>query len=419
MCLGWLFSAVDIILLILFQKAIASSLAIEIQTVRIAIGVGLLGSALGGVLFAQLGDRFGRVKALGWAVVLYSLATGGMAFAQGSESLMVLRFLAGVGTGGEWSIGFALLAEVWYRGSRGAMGGLVAAMFNLGTFVAIGLYQSPLGWRGAFAVMVAPALLVIWLRRVVPESPIWLEFQRARKAGELSDELARAVRRPPVISCFRGPLKWITLKVTFLFCVMNFAFYSFSTVFINYLQADVSGGGLGLTTRQELPYQLTLNVAGLVSVILAGALSDRLGRRGAFTFFCALGGVGFYALYHVMPPQMVPGAVAWGLIFAFALCCTGFGINGVMGVLSPELYPTHLRSTGPGFAQNVGKGLGGLSGPPLAGLLVADVGYESVLVLPGFAFLLLTALIWLLPKVGGRPVQGIESAAYLSAQEEA
>ena len=75
-CLGWFFSAVDTVLLILFQKQVAESLGVDPQAIRIAIGVGLLGSAVGGIVFAQLGDRFGRVRTLGWSVVIYSVATG-------------------------------------------------------------------------------------------------------------------------------------------------------------------------------------------------------------------------------------------------------------------------------------------------------------------------------------------------------
>src|SRR5512135_139626 len=141
-CLGWFFSAVDTVLLILFQKEVASTLGVDPQAIRIAIGVGLLGSAFGGIVLAQLGDRLGRVRTLGWSVILYSVATGGMAVAPNAPILMAFRFLAGVGTGGEWSLGFALIAEVWPRARRGTLGGIVSAMFNLGTFLAIGLYQS-------------------------------------------------------------------------------------------------------------------------------------------------------------------------------------------------------------------------------------------------------------------------------------
>ena len=415
--LGWLFSAVDIILLILFKEEIAQDLNIELQAVRIAIGVGLLGSAFGGLIFAPLGDRLGRVRALGLSIIVYSVATALMAFADSIESLYALRFIAGVGTGAEWSIGFALLSEVWSQKSRGTAGGLVAAMFNLGTFIAIGLYGSPLGWRWAFGIMVAPALVAIVIRRLIPESPIWQKLNRAREEGELSDSLREAVDRLPAVAAFKGHAKWVTLKTTTIFAIMNLGFYAFSTEFLSFIRADpISDGGLGLDKAQEFPFLIALNLSGLISVFVAGWLSDVLGRRKAFVIFCCIGLIGFGWLSVLLSPDALPQLSTtqqtWtaaqlstlydALVPAFCICCMGFGVNGVMGIFTPELFPTYLRSTGPGVSQNLGKGIGGLMGPPLAGVLVGMHGYAFVLSLPVWVFLAIALLIWTLPEVGGR-----------------
>ena len=412
-CLGWLFSAVDIVLLILFQAPVAEALGVEAQAVRIAIGVGLLGGAVGGVAFAQLGDRHGRVRALGWAVIVYSLATGGMALSPGVGTLMAFRFVAGVGTGGEWALGFALIAEVWPSASRGRVGGLVTAMFNVGTFLAIALYQSGLAWRSAFALMIAPAAGVLWLRSRVPESPVWEELQAARRAGTLGETLSAELTRAPVGALLRTPWRAVTLRTTLLFAVLSFAFYGFSTVFINYLQHPATQGGLGLDRRGEAPYQLALNIAAMIGVILAGTLSDRLGRRPVFTAFCALGVAG-YAWLHALTTAHGGGPPSPLLLWAFVTICAGYGVNGVLGAMAPELFPTHLRATGPGFAQNIGKGVGGMTGPPLAGYLVGQWGFPLVLAAPGALMALCAGLVWLLPKVGGREVRGVEDAAFLT-----
>ncbi len=401
--LGWLFSAVDIILLILFQEEIATDLNLELQAVRIAIGVGLLGSALGGLFFSQLGDRWGRVKALALSIILYSLATGLMAFAQSKTQLYGLRLVAGIGTGAEWSIGFALLSEVWSRKSRGRIGGLVASMFNIGTFLAIAFFQSPLGWRYSFGIMVFPALFAIFLRRFIPESQVWLRFQEAKQKGILNSELQQEASRTPIHAAFMGQNRWLTIRLILLFTLMNLGFYSFSTVFINFLKASHDQGGLALDKAGQLPFQLLLNVASLLSVILAGTLSDFLGRKKASFAFCCVGFVGFLLLYTQLDVSNLQQAkVTSSLMLPFTLCCIGFGLNGVMGIYAPELFATHLRSTGPGLSQNLGKGIGGMMGPPLAGALVVSQGYPFVLSLPAWLFLLIAMLLFTLPEVGGK-----------------
>lgn len=409
-CLGWFFSAVDTILLILFQKEVAAALGVGPQTVRIAIGVGLLGSAVGGMVFAQLGDRIGRVRTLGWSIVLYSLATAGMALSPSAGFLMVFRFLAGIGTGGEWSVGFALITEVWPRATRGMLGGVVSAMFNLGTFLVIGFYQAGIGWRAAFGLMVLPALGVVWLRRKVPESPVWVALQNARASGEVEKHLAAAMERAPLSALLRGRMLGVVAKLTLIFTISNFAFYAFSTIFINYLQQSPAEGGLGLDARGQAPYQIVLNCGGLIGLVVAGILSDKLGRRGAFSLFCLIGVVGYGLLFFIART----GTSETGLLFVFSVICLSFGIGAVAGSIAAELFPTYLRSTGPGVCQNLGKGIGGMLGPVLAGVLVPRFGFAPVLAMPGICLAALALLIWLLPNVGGREVQPVEGDAFLT-----
>jgi MFS family permease len=102
------------------------------------------------------------------------------------------------------------------------------------------------------------------------------------------------------------------------------------------------------------------------------------------------------------------------LILVFAVVVLGYGINGVVGTLMAELFPTHLRSTGPGFCQNLGKGIGGMAGPPIAGALAKAASYPIALALPGVIILVLAGLIWLLPRVSSRELRPIEGDDYLT-----
>ena len=180
---------------------------------------------------------------------------------------------------------------------------------------------------------------------------------------------------------------------------------------MNYLQQTPGAGGLGLDKAGQFPYLVVLNGASGVSALLAGLASDRAGRRAVYSVLCLGGAAGSALLYAIL--HGAGGGVPGGLLATFAVVTASYGINGVIGVISSELFPTHLRSTGPGFAQNVGKGIGGMVGPPLAGALVVSAGYPLVLALPGLLLLVLSALIFTLPAVGGREVRAVEDRSFL------
>ena len=218
-------------------------------------------------------------------------------------------------------------------------------------------------------------------------------------------KLLSEIRKPPFTAAFTGESKWVTYKLILLFSLMNLGFYSFSTIFINFLKADIHLGGIALDKIGQLPFQLLLNLASLLSVILAGAISDYWGRKKSSLIFCMIGLIGFLYLNRVIQVGGDIQQIPTQLMLPFALCCTGFGINGVMGIFAPELFPTHLRSTSPGVSQNIGKGIGGMLGPWLAGTLVISHGYAFVLSLPGWLFILVSLLVLTLPEVGGRSLE--------------
>ena len=200
-----------------------------------------------------------------------------------------------------------------------------------------------------------------------------------------------------------GQQRWLTYRLIILFTLMNLGFYSFSTVFINFLKASYEQGGLALDKSAQLPFQLLLNVASLLSIILAGFISDFLGRKKASFLFCVVGFIGFLSLYaQLYDLDLKNESASLSLMLPFTLCCVGFGMNGVMGIYAPELFATHLRSTGPGLSQNLGKGLGGMIGPPLAGILVVSHGFPLVLSLPAGLFLVIALLLFTFPEVAGK-----------------
>src|SRR5262245_12055474 len=138
----------------------------------------LFASALGGLLFGFLADRIGRTRALMGSILVYSLASFACGLTETIQQLAVFRFILGLGMGGEWTTGAALIAETWPARHRGKALGLMQSAWAIGEMIAAGVTLSVLprfGWRAVFFVGVLPALVVLWIRRDVPESQIWLE----------------------------------------------------------------------------------------------------------------------------------------------------------------------------------------------------------------------------------------------------
>jgi len=406
------------VLLLLLREDIAADLHVSGASLDTAIGVGLMSSAVGAVLFAQLGDRFGRTRALALAVLVYSLGTGAMALSWDVWSLVGFRALSGIGTGGEWSLGFALISEVWRSKRRGAIGGVVQSMFNVGTIVGV-LLGLAFGssWRVVFGLATLPALGVAYIRLRVPESKLWVRMQVARRDGTVPPDLAEAMRRAPLGEIFRGRLLKVTLAASALFTLMNYSFYIFGSHIAPFVTAPVGAGGLGWTRNQAGPVFMAMTLVGGLSAGFSGYLSDLYGRRRVFSTLCGFGALAFTALFFVLR-HLDPDrpAAFWVAVVAVS---AAYGINGVVGALFAELYPTHLRATGPGFVSNLGKFLAG-GAPLLGGWLIhafgaADprFGWSVGLSAPALCYVGLTALIWSLPRVTGREMDAVERDAFL------
>src|SRR6516162_5363104 len=175
--LGWMFDHYDMMLFAFVARAIGDEWQWgEAFATRKALllGVALFTSGIGGVVFGGLADRFGRRRVMGWTILLYSISTGLSGLAFGLASLAVLRAFTGFGFGGEWATGQTLLAEVFPGHRRGLASALLQAGQPIGAVLAVltGLWLEPyVGWRWVFALGAAPAVLVLFLRRFVPESP--------------------------------------------------------------------------------------------------------------------------------------------------------------------------------------------------------------------------------------------------------
>ena len=188
---GWVFDVYEGQLFTIFKSAMFTELAggdrsgIEWQG-NLGFAVFLLGGAAGGLIFAMLSDRFGRAKMMAVTILIYSVFSSATAFTQSALQVHVLRFLVALGTGGEWAIAAALVAETFPSHSRARASGIFHASSVLGTGLASltgMLFQSPGAWRWGFLLGLLPALLVLWIRAAISEPERWASMYRSRAGG--------------------------------------------------------------------------------------------------------------------------------------------------------------------------------------------------------------------------------------------
>jgi MFS family permease len=194
--LGWMLDAFDVMLYALVVSALLSDLSITTTVAGFLGSLTLLASGFGGILFGIVADRVGRRRALMSSIVIYSIFTAACGLAQSVWQLGVFRLLLGLGMGGEWTSGAAIVSETWPDEHRGKAVALMQSAWAVGyalAAVVVALVLPRFGWRVVFLIGIAPALLTLWIRRGVPESEVWLR-SRARPRREFG---AAAVFRPP------------------------------------------------------------------------------------------------------------------------------------------------------------------------------------------------------------------------------
>jgi MFS family permease len=353
----------------------------------------LAASAIGGWGAGVLADRFGRVRVLQWTVVWFAVFTFLCGFTQSYGALLVTRALQGFGFGGEWAVGSVLVAETIDARHRGRAVGLVQSSWAVGWAAAVfcywGLYAlmpSAIAWKILFWLGIAPALLVVYLRRSVQESDLYLSRRRpgSKRAPALNE-------RSDALAIFEGSMLRTTLLASGLCCGMMGAYYSVTTWLPTYLTRERH-----LSVTGTSGYLLVL-IAGSFCGYLAGAwLSDALGRRRSFMLYAAS------AALLVVAYTYVPITDAWMLALGFPL---GFFLSGIfsgMGAFLAELYPSSVRGSGQGFCYSLGRAVGALF-PAIIGVwsarssLGAAVGAMTV---AGYA--LVIAAAWALPETRGR-----------------
>lgn len=340
----------------------------------------LLGAVLGAFVFGILSDYKGRVKVLAWSIILFAVFTGLTALAQDFTQMAVLRFFAGIGIGGEYGIGMALVSEAWPAKWRARATSLVALSAMAGLILAdlAGAFVLPLtGWRVLFAIGVFPALIAAWYRRFVPEPPIFLAAKgKPRKfplAALFSD--ARTTRT--------------SIGIIILTSVQNWGYYGIIIFLPISLQAR-----LGLNLTKSALWTGATILGFIIGMPVFGFLADRIGRKPAFYIYQVGAIVSLLAYSQLTTPvAMLIGGVVLGIFVN--------GMLGGYGAVTAECYPTEARGTAQNVLYNLGRAVGAFS-PIVVGLLAAQFGFAIALGSLAFVYILaILATAFLIPETRG------------------
>ncbi len=390
---SWGFDFYDLVLYSFLLVAIARDLHFSETDSSLLLGMSFLMTAVGGVAFGFLGDRFGRKPIVIATVALYGAGTLLCASSNSLWELIAYRSIAGLGIGGGWASGQALVAETVPARRRARYAGYVQTGAPLGVLLAAavsGYLEPALGWRWVFVISSFPALIVALAQwRFLPESDVW---QRSGKRSFLSREdllaLTTHARIIGLLFC------WILLS--------SEAFWFTYSWMPGYLQIQ-----RGLSARETGRLMIDMQCGAVLGYAIFGILADRFGRRPMFSLFAIAMAIG-----------LLPATLLWdaasrvsGLIVA-AVVVAGFG-TGIWSGAAPfisELLPTRVRNTAMGLLLNLTRGFQFFT--PLAiTWLGRYFGLGAALSLGALFSLAGSAMIWMLPETRGRSITELDESA--------
>lgn len=382
----YLFDALEIAVLSFALPAITKELGLTPQAGGLLATATLLGMGCSSVITGWLADNRGRRLALIVSMTVFVALTSALFVVPNYGVFVALRFLAGIGLGGVWSVLSTYIVESWPPSQRGRAVAFVLAAYPLGGATAAlvaGVFMPD--WRLLFLVTglsaLLPLLMVVFF---FPESKAWLD-ERAVRLSAVEGQSGNVTTR----ELFTGPYRRRTIIATLVAVCAFVGFYGASTWMPSYLSTE-----RGLDPRQVSVFMTILNLGMFLGYLAFGWVADRIGRRNAIIL--SLTGTGLLIpLYGLVTNQSV---LLWmGPLYAFFMT-----FAGLFGSYLGELYPTRIRTTGAGFCFNIGRGIAAFA--PLAmGGIAASWGFSSGLILSGAVFLAGGALMFFLPRTGAAP----------------
>jgi MFS family permease len=380
--LGYAMDGFDLLILGFMLKMISTDLALSPAEGASLVTATLIGAVIGGIVFGMLSDRIGRVRVLTYTIVVFAVFTGLCGLAQGYWDLLAYRTLAGLGLGGEFGIGMALVAEAWPSSMRARVSSYVGLGWQLGVLAAAivtPILLPVIGWRGMFMLGIFPAVAAYFIRSSLHEPELFVRKSHDRPKESALYLLVNNVETTK-----------LSLGMIILTSVQNFGYYGVMIWLPSYLSSR-----FGFALTQSAVWTM-VTIAGMaVGIFTFGHIADRIGRRPAF-FMYMLGAAIMVVVYSRLTDPM-------SLLVAGAVM--GFFVNGMLGgygALISELYPTAARATAQNVLFNIGRAVGGF-GPVVVGFIAGMYSFEVAIALLATLYVLDIIALWLLiPERAGK-----------------
>ncbi|MBB5055569.1 MFS family permease [Granulicella aggregans] len=392
--LGWMLDSMDVMLFSLLIPAIERDLQISAATAGGIMSLTLISAAIGGVFFGFVADRFGRTRALSASILIYCLATGLCAFTHSAPQLAACRILLGLGMGGEWAAGAALVAETWPTSHRARALGLVQSAWAVGyalaaaiTAIVMPRFSPHLGWRAVFLIGMAPALVTLWIRRSVHEPTTQEDPNPAinsvpHSSQQHRDEWVSPQPSPPATSfkhLFHAPLLRSTLIITSMNAASLFAWWGLFSWVPAFLSLPSAQGGHGLNIVRTSTFTILMQAGTFLGYTLFGVLADCFARKRVYITYLVIAAA-------LVPVYTLAGSATAVLLLGPLVGFFGTGFFSGFSVIAAEAFPTALRGRAMGMAYNLGR-IASAAAPYTIGKLSQTHGIGPALVLTSAGFL--------------------------------
>jgi MFS family permease len=366
--LGWMLDSMDVMLYALVLGQVQREMHLSAAMSGAMMSVTLIAAAVGGIGFGWFADRCGRVRALTISVLVYSIATALCGFSHTAAEFMICRVVLGLGMGGEWASGAALVAETWPARHRGKALAVVQSSWAVGYALGaaiVAVVMPHFGWRAVFFVGVAPALITLWLRRSLREPEVWREERTSQvRVGHL----------------FRGAFGRSVLVCATMNAATLFAWWGLFTWVPRFLSMPLAEGGRGLSIVNTSVWTIVMQVGTFLGYVVFGYLADRFSRKYTYISYLVIAALLVPLFAFVRNPNAL-------LVIGPLVGFFGTGYFSGFSVIASELFPTSLRASAMGFVYNIGRVVSAAA-PFLIGNFSEHAGLSYALCITSAAFLL-------------------------------